>query len=115
METGIGVLQYTENVVRKIAEKNSNISYKVNKINILIRHTESKNAILDIYGRIRNDEIRINISSNDSAEYKEYEKSIACLVDKSRIKHDVKGSLNFAFFVGRNDIEKVLTHLLNAR
>lgn len=115
METGYGVLEYTEKVLQEYVKINADITYKVNKINILVKNINCKNAIMDIYGRIRNDEIRICINADDSEEYRVYKECIEKQIDTARAKRESKGFLNYSFYVSRNNIDRILTTILGAR
>ena len=114
METRQGILLKTEKVIENICLNNPNYRYKINKINIIVYHTSERSAIIDIYGRIKNSEIRVNISS-DSPEYQIYLSQIKKDVDLNRIKTDVKGKLNYSFYLSEGQIKNGLEQLLSVR
>lgn len=73
-----------------------------------------KSAIIDIYGRIKNQEIRIYISDK-SPEYRIYLLHLKDEIDSSRSKSNSKGKLNFSFYLNDCHIEEYIEELLRAR
>lgn len=114
METRQGVLIRIENFLKDFCDKYTEYRYKINKTNILIYHVSEKSAIIDIYGRIKNQEIRVYISDK-SLEYHIYLSCIKDEIDSSRSKNNGKGRLNFSFYLADCQIEEGIWKLLQAR
>lgn len=114
METKQGILAKVENFLKTFCDKNTEYRYKINKTNILIYHVYEKSAIIDIYGRIKNQEIRIYISDK-SPEYRIYLLHLKDKIDSSRSKSNSKGKLNFSFYINDCHIEEYIEELLRAR